>query len=82
MNEAVRITFDYMGWDSEEINYMMDKLEGVRHRAADTTRAKELLGWEPEYTVEEGIKNTLDWYVNNREQECVRENLETVLHER
>jgi UDP-glucose 4-epimerase len=35
MNEAVEIIFDYMDWDSEEINYMMDKLEGVRHRAAD-----------------------------------------------
>jgi UDP-glucose 4-epimerase len=82
MNEAVEIIFDYLGWEPEEINYMTDKPEGVRHRAADTTRAEELLGWEPEYTVEEGIKNTLDWYVNNRDEEYVRNNLETLLHER
>ncbi|GAB3330210.1 SDR family oxidoreductase [Haloplanus salinarum] len=82
MNEAVEIIFDYLDWEPSEINYLTDKPEGVRHRAADTTRAEELLGWEPQYTVEEGIKNTLDWYVENRDQEYVRENLETLLHER
>jgi len=61
---------------------MTDKPEGVRHRAADTTRAEELLGWEPEYTVEDGIKRTLDWYVDARDPEYVKENLETLLHER
>jgi UDP-glucose 4-epimerase len=82
MNEAVDIIFEYLGWEPERINYMTDKPQGVRHRAADTTRAEELLGWEPEYTVEEGIKNTLDWYVEARNREYVRENLETLLHER
>jgi nucleoside-diphosphate-sugar epimerase len=82
MNEAVEIIFDYLDWEPDEINYMTDKPVGVRHRAADTTRAEELLGWEPQYTVEEGIKNTLDWYVENRDREYVRDNLETLLHER
>jgi UDP-glucose 4-epimerase len=82
MNEAVEIIFDYLDWEPDEINYMTDKPQGVRHRAADTTRAEELLGWEPQYTVEEGIKNTLDWYVENRDRDYVRENLETLLHER
>jgi len=82
MNEAVDIIFDELGWEPDEINYMTDKPEGVRHRAADTTRAEELLGWEPEYTVEEGIKRTLDWYVDARDKEYVQENLETLLHER
>ena len=55
---------------------------GVRHRAADTTRAERLLGWEPEYTVEEGIARTLEWYVDARDRESVEDNLETLLHER
>jgi UDP-glucose 4-epimerase len=82
MNEAVEYIFDYLGWEPEEINYKTDKPVGVRHRAADTTRAEELLGWEPEYTVEEGIQNTLDWYLDARNKEYVSENLETLLHER
>jgi UDP-glucose 4-epimerase len=82
MNEAVSYIFEHLNWEPSEINYMTDKPVGVRHRAADTTRAEELLGWEPEYTVEEGIKNTLDWYVEARDRDYVRENLETLLHER
>ena len=82
MNEAVEIIFDYLDWAPDEINYIADKPQGVRHRAADTTRAEELLGWEPQYTVEEGIKNTLEWYVESRNREYVQKNLETLLHER
>ncbi|RXK47427.1 NAD-dependent epimerase/dehydratase family protein [Halorientalis pallida] len=82
MNKAVEYIFDYLDWEPDEINYMTDKPEGVRHRAADTTRAEELLGWEPQYTVEEGIRKTLDWYLDARDREYVQKNLETLLHER
>lgn len=82
MNEAVEYIFKYLDWEPEEINYMTNKPVGVRHRAADTTRAEELLDWEPQYTIEEGIKNTLDWYIENHDKEYVRNNLETLLHER
>jgi UDP-glucose 4-epimerase len=82
MNEAVEYIFEHLDWEPNEIEYMTDKPQGVRHRAADTTRAEELLSWEPKYTVEEGIKNTLEWYVNARNREHVKENLETLLHER
>ena len=82
MNEAVEVIFDYLDWEPDEVDYMTDKPVGVRHRAADTTRAEELLGWEPEYTVEEGIERTLDWYVEARDRDYVRERLETLLHER
>ena len=82
INEVAEAIFDHFGWRPNEIDHMTDKPVGVRHRAADTTRAEELLGWEPEYTLEEGIENTLDWYVENRDKEYVKQNLETLLHER
>lgn len=82
INDVVEAICKQIGWEPDEFNYMTDKPVGVRHRAADTTRAEELLGWEPEYTLEEGIEQTVDWYVNNRDVEYVRENLETLLHER
>ena len=31
----------------------------------DCSRAKELLNWEPKYTLDEGIKKTLTWYKAN-----------------
>jgi len=82
INEVAQAIFDRLGWEPDEIDHMTDKPVGVRHRAADTTRAEDLLGWEPEYTLEEGIDNTLDWYVNNRNKEHVATNLEMLLHER
>lgn len=82
MNEAVEQIFDELGWRPDDIEYLTDKPVGVRHRAADTARAETLLGWEPEYTLEEGIGRTLEWYVDARDRESVEENLETLLHER
>ena len=82
INDVVDSIFDYLDWEASEIDYMTDKPVGVRHRAADTTRAEELLGWEPEYSLEDGIAETIDWYVENRDQDYVRENLQTLLHER
>ena len=35
----------------------------VRNLCADSKRAKELLGFEPQTGFEEGIKKTLDWYM-------------------
>ena len=82
INDVVEAIFEYLDWEPNDLNHMTDKPVGVRHRAADTTRAEELLGWEPEYGLEDGLVETIDWYVNNRDREYVQENLESLLHER
>jgi UDP-glucose 4-epimerase len=82
INEVAEAVFGRLDWEPAEIDHMTDKPVGVRHRAADTTRAEELLGWEPQYTLRDGIDRTLDWYAENREREYVQNNLETLLHER
>lgn len=35
--------------------------------SADISKARELLGWSPEITLEAGLQYTADWYKNNRE---------------
>ena len=32
---------------------------------ADNRKAKKLLGWEPKYTLEEGLKKTISWFSKN-----------------
>lgn len=34
----------------------------VERLKADTTKAKKLLNWSPNYTLEEGLKETIDWF--------------------
>ena len=35
--------------------------------AIDATKLKEELGWVPSLQFEEGIRNTIDWYLENEE---------------
>ncbi|WP_299235627.1 GDP-mannose 4,6-dehydratase [Natronomonas sp.] len=37
------------------------------HTHADTTKAEELLGYDPEYTIREGVSAFVAWYRQNRE---------------
>jgi len=34
---------------------------------ADTAKARRLLGWKPEVALEEGLKRTAEWYLQNRQ---------------
>lgn len=37
----------------------------VRHSLADVTKARTLLGYEPSHRIGEGLKEAMDWYVDN-----------------
>jgi UDP-N-acetylglucosamine 4-epimerase len=41
----------------------------VLHSLADIARAKNLLGFEPAYSVETGMQESIDWYVKNSKPE-------------
>lgn len=46
---------------SIEIKFDVTKPEGDVDRAADWTKAKDILGWEPTIGIEEGIRRTYAW---------------------
>lgn len=37
----------------------------VLHSRADISKAKDLLGYEPEYKINEGLKLSMDWYIHD-----------------
>lgn len=41
--------------------YDTSKPEGDKARCADYTKAKEILGWKPEVTLEEGLRQSYEW---------------------
>jgi nucleoside-diphosphate-sugar epimerase len=60
----------------------MSKPVGVFSRAADLSRSRELLGWEPVVSIEEGLRRTIDWYCKVKKVDEVAESLGLLLTER
>jgi len=56
----IRDIIDYKG----EIKYDSSKPDGTSRKLLDITRLK-TLGWLATTTLEEGIKKSYDWYLNN-----------------
>ena len=46
--------------------YGPERTGDVKHSLADISKAKNLLEYEPKVSVEEGLKKTFQWYINNR----------------
>ncbi len=65
--EITRIILDAMGKDESSIKYVEDRLGHDRRYAIDNTKIQTELGWMPSLTFEEGIKLTIEWYLNNQE---------------
>jgi nucleoside-diphosphate-sugar epimerase len=83
LKRAAEKIFDIIGWQPPEgVQYLVDKPVGVKHRAADTTYAKKITGWEPKYTFETGLKETIKWYVENNDLLKVKNNLQSLLMSR
>lgn len=54
------------GSSAELISYVKDRPGHDRRYAIDASKIKEELGWEPSVTFEEGLAETIDWYLSHR----------------
>ena len=48
-----------------EPNFGPDRPGDIKHSNADISKAKKMLGYDPEYSFERGIKLAIDWYKEN-----------------
>ena len=48
-----------------QITFVKDRPGHDRRYAIDSSRIKKELGWSPSYTFEEGLSQTINWYINN-----------------
>lgn len=53
--------------DESLIRYVEDRKGHDRRYAIDATKIKEELGWYPETKFEDGLKKTIEWYLENKE---------------
>ena len=53
-----------LGVDVEPI-YGPDRAGDIKHSNADISKARDLLGYAPDWSFEEGIKAAIEWYREN-----------------
>lgn len=65
--EITKLILSVMGKDESSIKYVEDRLGHDKRYAIDNTKIQTELGWQPSLTFEEGIKLTIDWYLENQD---------------
>jgi UDP-glucose 4-epimerase len=80
--ECARMIFEETKFTPSKIAFDPSKPVGVYSRAADLTRARGLLGWEPRTSLREGLQRTIAWYYQTRDAAEVGAKLGVLLTER
>ena len=69
INEVVSMICEILDWKPNDFKFDTSKPVGALSRALDNSSAKKLIGWEPRFTLKEGLKNTIEWYTKNHKQQ-------------
>ena len=65
--EVVKTILRHLGKSEDLITYVTDRPGHDMRYAIDPTKIHNELGWLPETTFDEGIKRTIDWYLENED---------------
>ena len=65
--EVVKIILEKLGKPESLITYVTDRPGHDMRYAIDPTKIHDELGWLPETKFEDGIVQTIEWYLNNKE---------------
>lgn len=66
INDLIKLIEDVVGKNAI-VEYGPPDLADMRSNWADVTRAGELLGWEPQFSLRSGIEKLVEWYNAERE---------------
>ena len=64
--EVVKTIINTLGKSEELIEFVTDRQGHDKRYAIDPTKLEQL-GWKPKFTFENGIVQTIEWYLNNKE---------------
>ena len=65
--DVVKMLLAHLGKPESLIQYVTDRLGHDRRYAIDSSKAHRELKWKPQHRHEQGIRETIDWYVRHRE---------------
>ena len=64
--DIVKLILEYLGKSEELITYVTDRKGHDRRYAIDPAKIHSELGWLPETMFADGIKKTIQWYLDNK----------------
>ena len=67
VNEALRLISSFSGRELD-VKHLDSELGDVRNTGADTTRAREDLGFDPATTLEDGLRAEFEWMSGQEQQ--------------
>ena len=65
--EVVKTILKQMGKSEDLITFVTDRPGHDLRYAIDSSKVEQELGWDRTYDFESGIRETVDWYLNNKE---------------
>ena len=80
--DAAHRIFTETGFTPKSIAFDTSKPVGVHSRAADLTRTRKVLGWEPAIGFGDGLRKTIAWYEETHDAADVASRLSSLLTER
>jgi dTDP-glucose 4,6-dehydratase len=65
-HEIAKMILNLMNLPEDRIDFIKDRAGHDRRYAIDWTKINQELGWAPSVTLEEGLRQTIEWYQNNQ----------------
>ena len=65
--KIIKLILEYLNKPEDLIEYVKDRPGHDRRYAIDSAKIKRELNWKPEFSFQEAIKQTIDWYIENKE---------------
>lgn len=65
-HEIAKMILNLMNLPEDRIDFIKDRAGHDRRYAIDWTKINQELGWAPSITLEEGLRQTIEWYQNNQ----------------
>lgn len=62
--ELTRKILTLMGREDIEPDVLGEARHEIKHQYLDATKSRTMLGWQPAFTLEEGLSRAIDWYRN------------------
>lgn len=66
VKDVVRYILKASGYDHAKVVFNVSKPTAIPYRMVDVSKARQVLGFEPSLSLEEGLVDTVRWYVGGR----------------